>query len=210
MGRKLARTNCTHTFRRYLLPDVDDGERVIATDKVYEANFPDLEHSLARVANWSECTTDLSGPKYGKVVKGYGKRLFCNRTDEERTLRKEQTKKAFDAYMASLTEEKRQALLAKVAPENDDEEDDDDDEEEEDEVAETAQKPTWFGKAKADDADWKNADFKVAAAWKDYKAQLAGAPRVPLKGTPVWDLTKWSAAERQKFSLSRYDDEFSD
>ena len=90
-------------------------------------------------------------------------------------------------------------MLAKVAPENDD--DDDEDEDEGDEIVEagqTGQKPMWFRKHEL----WGCCRMERLQIRRQYPpcmrliellhtlSQLVDAPRVPLKGTAVWDLTK--------------------
>ena len=81
--------------------EVDDGDRVIATERVYgtfvvatlrgleacaqldEASIPNLERTLQAMADFPEAL-DARNVPYGRVVRGYGKKLFGDRTNEQR------------------------------------------------------------------------------------------------------------------------------
>ena len=165
--------------------DVDDGERVIITDKIYgallittiralesagtfnEENIPNLEVCLELIADWGDAFgTDLRS-KYPKVIKGLGKTLFGTRTEEERKSMGEKKTKAYDEFVKNLSDEEREKR-GDISPgeEEDDEEEDEDEDEDEDEKKE---KGPWYGKAKAADASFSHSSFKFTPIWREYK-----------------------------------------
>ncbi|TFY70326.1 hypothetical protein EVG20_g2688 [Dentipellis fragilis] len=196
---------------------IDNGERVDLTNQAYsalvvktlhslaaadppllnEATLPDLEGALKAIAQWAEDMDGLVGGPYGVVAKGYGKKLFGERTAEEHKRIKEAQDKAYERYVGSLsdaqreergdlTPEERKAMLSAQ----------DDEDEEKDEGV-------WFDGASADDVNTKDDSFKITPVWKAYKECIASFPDGPMRG-PCWDLTEWSAAEKKQFSLSNY------
>ncbi|KAH8114402.1 hypothetical protein DFH11DRAFT_1841190 [Phellopilus nigrolimitatus] len=207
--------------------NVDDGERVEATDKVYgallittiralasaspsllnEATLPDLETCLTRMARWGDdMDSDLSC-RYSKVLKGYGRLLFGMRTLEEREQMKAARKGAYEAFVRGLSEAERKRRGDRTPGVTERDDMDDDDEDDEDEEDEGDDSGVWYGKAVVEDLEYNHGSFKLTPAWKEYKNQLASAPRYPLRGPRTWDLTKWSAADKQEFSFNRYDND---
>ncbi|KLO16786.1 hypothetical protein SCHPADRAFT_901278 [Schizopora paradoxa] len=211
---------------------VDDGERVEVTDNCYgamlvttikgldaqgnlnEETFQDLETSLRCMAGWSDCMHGLTGSKYNKVIKGFGKKIFGKRTTEERAVRNEQIRNAYAAFYGTLSEQdiKKKGYLKPRSAESmkkngkdaDEDEDDEDEEDEEDNDGD------WFAKGKVSDIETESKAYKVPPVWKEYKAQLAGAPREPLRGPREWDLNKWSAAAKKQFSFDNLSDDGED
>lgn len=164
--------------------EVDDGDRVIATENVFgallvttiralesaeppifnEDAIPNLESALMSIAGWGEGSCNM---EYTKVIRGYGKKLFGARTPEERTALRETRKESYEAFVKGMSERERKKRGDKVPGGSDDDEggeDEDDDGEENDEDQEP-----WFGNAKAKDAGINNASFRMTAAWKSYK-----------------------------------------
>ncbi|KAI5119393.1 hypothetical protein M0805_005936 [Coniferiporia weirii] len=190
---------------------VDDGPRVIATDKAYgallivtvralastspplldEATLPGLEETLRRMANWGD-NMGFVECSYSKVLKGFGCKLFGSRTPEEREQTKAARVRGYEVFVRALSQAERKRRGDSL-PGEDDSDDDDDDEDDDDSV--------WYGGAAAKDAEYSHANLKITPVWKEYKSKLMGAQRVPQRGPPTWDLTKWSAADKKKVSL---------
>ena len=160
-----------------IITEVDDGDRVLVTDRVYgafivatlrgleaegtlnEDAIPDLDGSLKLMAS----VADIHGAAYGKVVKGYGKKLFGDRTKEERERVRLTHDEAWKAFVRGLSDEERKERGDVLPGEDEDDEDEEDEEDEED-----RDKP-WFGRAKAADADMKNKAFTLTSSWKAYR-----------------------------------------
>lgn len=144
----------------------------------------------------------FSDSTYHLTTKAIGLRLFAKKSDALIELEK----KRAEAWVQSLDLPKERRLAremmglpqqeGEVVAEADDEDEDEDEEEEDDD------KPWWHG-AKPLHEDYDDKDYKLTRAWKEYKEYLQGVPTKPMKGPPQWDLTKWSAAQKAQFSLSR-------
>lgn len=68
----------------------------------------------------------------------------------------------------------------------------------------------WYTKGKICDENLKNPDFTLSRVWKEYKEYISGAPSLPLRGPPKWDINKWTAAEKRPFEFSAMDDDAMD
>jgi hypothetical protein len=163
---------------------VDDGERVIATERALgalvvatvrgldgaepsllnEDTIPTLERTLMDLAAWADAQEDTCDVRYGKVVKGYGKKLFGDRTQEEREQMRQAKLEAYQQFVRGLSDEEKKERGDRIPGEDGSEEEDDRDDEEEEEKG----KP-WFGNAKAADADFKHKSFTLTPRWKEYK-----------------------------------------
>ncbi|KAL5501708.1 hypothetical protein ACEPAH_8968 [Sanghuangporus vaninii] len=203
--------------------NVDDGDRVRATEGAHgallittirgleeagqlnEQTIPDLELSLMAMAHSAEALSGDLDTCYHIVLKGYGKKLFGTRTNEEREQTKEARSKAFEAFVKGLSKQEREKKGYMVGraqnDSSDDGEEDDEEEEEEKEVKKKIASKVWFGKAKAIDAAREHSTFRSTTMWRKYKNYLTKCPQRRLRGPPVWDLTKWSAEDKQQFSL---------
>ncbi|KAL5519916.1 hypothetical protein ACEPAG_1576 [Sanghuangporus baumii] len=201
--------------------NVDDGDRVRATEGAYgahlvttirgleeagqlnEENIPDLELSLMAMTHSAEALSDDLDTCYHIVLKGYGKKLFGARANEEREQTKEAQSKAFEAFVKGLSKQEREkkGYMVGSAQSDSSDDDEDDEEEEKEEAKKTNASKVWFGKAKATDAAREHSTFRSTTMWKKYKNYLAKCSQKPLRGPPVWDLTKWSVEEKQQFSL---------
>lgn len=150
---------------------MDDGERIVVTEKAYgavvvatarglesagllnEEAVPNLERTIEHIAVWGE--TD--NPAYSKVLKGYGKKLFGTRTAEERKHLRLARNVAYRDFARSISEDERNRRGDSL-PEGD---------EKEDKGVAEVDKP-WFGKAKAKDADLKDNSLRLPSVWKEY------------------------------------------
>lgn len=194
---------------------VDDGDQVNATDRMYGAcivatlralqqagqlndeTIPDLEYHLKFMASWGSIMQDYGCDDscYDKVIKGYGVRLFGNRTDEERDRLRAAQKLAFVKYVKSLSEAEKSSKVAtyelpeeepekpseKDKSKGDDGDEDEDDEDEgeddsdydsdgdEEEQRKKNKKKVWFKGASEKDADIDDPSLKLTPAWKQYK-----------------------------------------
>ncbi|TFK55600.1 hypothetical protein OE88DRAFT_1804427 [Heliocybe sulcata] len=192
-------------------PMLDDGDQVIATDKAYgaclmevlrkikaqnkldTAHFPSLETLLRGAAEWGENIIGIGGKSnYYVVCKGIGKRLFADKSEEDKALETARR----EEWIASLPEDEKRAARKAIEEPDDDEEDSEEEGEE-----------WWQGEANEGDND---RNYDLAKVWKDYKKCLSRVPRLPLRGPPEWDISKWSEEEKAPFSLGRYDGSDSD
>lgn len=135
--------------------------------------FQDLESSLRCMASWADCMQGLTGSRYNRVVKAYGKKLFGKRTPEERAERNEQIRKAYTSFYGTLSAKDikdkgylkpRSAQNMKKGKDVDKDEDEDDSENEDDNEG------GWFSKGKIGDIEPESKAYKVAPVWKEYKA----------------------------------------
>ena len=173
-------------------PGVDDGDRVRITEQTYgallvttirglceagqlnENTIPDLELSLMAMAHSAEALSDDFDTCYHVVLKGYGKRLFDTRTNEERERAKEAQSKAFEAFVKELRKKDREKKGYAVEGSQgcEDNDGDDDGDEEEAEAGKKKSSKPWFGKAKATDSNEEHATFRHTAMWRKYKAYV--------------------------------------
>ncbi|KAH9840546.1 uncharacterized protein C8Q71DRAFT_412418 [Rhodofomes roseus] len=187
----------------------DDGERVIAMVRAYGAclvatlralkkngdltpeKYPSLEYMLKAATSLGQATRGLGvDSEYDRVCQGIGKRLFSGHPREEARALHEARHKAW-----------LQTLPADVQKEFEEEADDDDDEEEDED-----DKPWWHGGV-AGIEDVKDEDFVLSRVWKEYKDYLSECPTKPLRGPPIWDLDKWSQADKAAFSFDAMSDD---
>ncbi|KAG8809653.1 hypothetical protein FRB91_009685 [Serendipita sp. 411] len=213
--------------------NIDDGELVIAADKVFgalvvkvlkalapefaekgESEFPDLESCLRQMANVGENSSGFDGGQYTQIIKNYARHLFGRRTEEEREARAERIKRAYQKFYKALPKDEKKEFADPSAPKGKEDEDKGDEDEEdgwEDEEDEEDEKDAgpWFGKPKAQDVNYKIQSFPLDRAWKTYRELRAGggySPPVWSRGEPVWDLTKWSAADKKRYLFENMDD----
>ncbi|KAH9917714.1 uncharacterized protein B0H18DRAFT_1033497 [Fomitopsis serialis] len=187
----------------------DDGEHVdlmvraygaclVATLRALKKNgeltperYPSLEYLLKAATSLCQATQGINaGSAFDRVCQGIGKRLFDNTPRAEARALHEARHKA---WLMTLPEEDRKGFS------EGDDDDDDDDEEEDD-------KPWWHG-GKELAEDKKDGDFALARVWKEYKDYLSETQTVPLRGPPIWDLDKWSAADKAAFSFDAMSDD---
>ncbi|KIK67821.1 hypothetical protein GYMLUDRAFT_54564 [Collybiopsis luxurians FD-317 M1] len=167
--------------------DVDDGDRVRATNTAYgalliktlrefksqghlnAAHYPSLESFLKAAADLND------------FMDGQGCDSSYGITEDQKQLEK------------AMVEEWMKKLDIK-------EEDEDEDE----------ANGQWFSKADLDDENLKDPDFTLSRTWKDYKDYIRGGPLGPFRG-PSWDISSWSADEKRPFlfeSMGGMDDDF--
>lgn len=128
-----------------------------------EETIPNLEPALMNMAAWGENQEDICGVKYARVIRGYGRKLFGARTQEERTSLREDRKVAYEEFVKGLSTQERKKRGDRPPGETHDDEDEDDEDDED-----GSDKP-WFGNVKAKDAEINDASFRVASTWKAYK-----------------------------------------
>lgn len=147
----------------------------------------------------------MCSTRYEPVLKGIARRLFVGKTEADFIREREMA----EEWVRGLRD-------------NSDDDDEDEDEDDEDEgeprgkkgmekalkkiadkhaAAKAAGMPfrPWFVEGEII-ANVPN-DIKFARAWKEYKDYLAGCPRVPMRGPPKWDLTTWTATEKEPFQF---------
>jgi hypothetical protein len=170
------------------LLDVEDGDQVRATDKVFGAlvikvidsmdsefaekdmaGFPDLEFYLRTVARIGTKTSDFEGGEYTHIIKNYARHRLGGRTEEERRAYKEAVKKAYGKYYRALPpRQKKNFIDPSYHSEN-----------EEDDGIEVEEGEPWFGQPTAQDANYTIESFPLNEAWKEYKGYLMCV--IPLK-----------------------------
>lgn len=140
-----------------------------STSELTISTFPDLEIGLERFTRWgvfAEKRLQIDSP-YLTVVKGYGVKLFGDRTEEEREKSQRMRLKAYKQFLKKLPKfEKENRRLPNGRYVMDEDEDDQEDEGEEDEEGED--KNIWKG-AKSTDVEFDLTDFDVKSAYKKYK-----------------------------------------
>jgi hypothetical protein len=183
-------------------PAVDDGEHANFVNQVYGASlvttlralkeegrldathFPTLETLLRKATEWAS-SASLDGD-YGKVCKAIGKRLFGKKSPETIQLEKAR----LEEWIASLDKGDQAAVKRHI------------EEAEEDET----EKVDWFKGAQAVQEDADDDDFILSRVWKEYKQCLSSVPNKPLRGPPVWDLSRWSEADKRPFHFDNMED----
>jgi hypothetical protein len=165
--------------RTHILLDVDDGDQVLATDKVFgalvvkiikgmdselaekgTAGFPDLEFSLRAMARVGALTSGFDGGEYTHIIKNYARHILGGRTEEEQRAYKEALKEAYRKYYRALpTDQKENFLNPSGHNEND----------EDDPMEGVEEGEPWFGQPTAQDANYKIESFPLNGAWKHYK-----------------------------------------
>jgi hypothetical protein len=161
------------------LPDVDDGDQVLATDKVFgalivkvlkgmnpeftekgTAGFPDLELCLRAMTRIGAWTGGFDGGQYNQIIKNYARHLLGGRTEEEQRAYKEAVKEAYRKYYRALPTDQKERFLN---PSGHDENDEDDS------MEGVEEGEPWFGQPTAQDANYKIENFPLNGAWKHYK-----------------------------------------
>ncbi|THV08324.1 hypothetical protein K435DRAFT_7585 [Dendrothele bispora CBS 962.96] len=185
----------------------DDGELVRMTNKAYgslivglirglkkedlldSAHFSSLECFLAAVTElWEFMNGQGCESAYGVVCKAVGKRLFKDKSEEQKALE-----------IAWVQEWQNSRNVDK--PEDDEEQQEE--EEDEDEEDKGGNKP-WFRGGKEAEEDLKDRDFSRERVWKEYRGYLNETPNFPLRGPPCWDISEWTEEEKRPFLLSNY------
>lgn len=138
-----------------------------STSELTTSNFPDLEIGLERFTRWgvfAERRLKVDSP-YLTVVKGYGVKLFGDRTQEERDKSQRMRLKAYKQFLKKLPKfEKESRRLPNGRYVMDDE---DDEEEEQGDGDDEENKDIWKG-AKSTDVECDLADFDVEPALTKY------------------------------------------
>jgi hypothetical protein len=185
----------------------NDGERTKLTNVVYGASlitvlralkkegtlgathFPSLETILRIAAEWGHEMKGLrAGSKYYRVCKAIGKRLFKDKSPEDKAIEKARPEEWINSIPADEQKEVRKCM--KEA-----EEDPDEDEDEE----------PWYEGSKASDEDIRDEDFVLSRTWKTYREHLSSVPTKPLRGPANWDISKWSEAQKAPFKFDNMD-----
>ena len=183
----------------------DDGERVKITNKVYGAavvtllraldkdsrldvvHFPSLECFLKNVAEWCGGMKDISSSSnYDMVCKAIGQRLFKDKSEAYVAMEKARVEEWIKGLKATGQAEIRKDM--------------------EESEKETVEKP-WYAGAKSRDERDDNRDFVLPRVWKEYKQQLAVVPKSPMRGPGSWDISKWTAAQKEEFEFAGLSDE---
>jgi hypothetical protein len=159
------------------------------------ARLPSLETMLRLTAEFGSAmakTTGEASTGYHRVCNGIGARLFAFREKAADPAgwadARERDAAHVAAWMATLPAAQRTALETNIAEREAEEADDAD-----------AGKP-WFG-GKRDRQEGSKGNFALTRTWKEYRDAVRGAPGVPLRGPPKWDLSKWTAAEKAPFKF---------
>lgn len=150
--------------------------------------IPSLEYFLNLMASWGSLMREsgCDDSCYDKVIKGFGVRLFRKRTAEERKQRLTARKRAYTAYVQSLSEAERTRRVATyVLPSEETEKNidgqdkdkekkgsgskDNKDEGDAPGVACGEKKKSWFQDAEEGDIGFDDPVLNVATAWIGYK-----------------------------------------
>lgn len=164
--------------------DVDDGERVVATTQAYgamlvttiralekesllnEDKIPNLEELFMDFAQDFDPGNDWEEP-FNQLVRAYGRKLFGNRTEEDRQRMGASRWDAYFDYVKSLADEERKKRGEVLADEKNIKKKPAADDENEDEEEEDGE--PWFGDVNVKDAAMKDRAFAVSRTWKEYK-----------------------------------------
>ncbi|KAI0677630.1 hypothetical protein C8Q78DRAFT_1003597 [Trametes maxima] len=203
---------------------VDDGERVEATIKAYgamlvatirglekddalnEVDIPNLEEALQSFARSFDSGSDAE-EFFNNIVRAYGRKLFGDRTDEERKNIWRSRWEAYVAFVKALPDEEREKR-GEMVPDEDGEKDKDADGEDgegSEDNDDDDDGEAWFGDVNVKDAQKTHRDFAVSRTWKEYKDALAGSPNVPLRGPPTWNLTEWTDEDKRPFLFKNFE-----
>ena len=179
---------------------MDDGDRVVATVKAFGAMFmttlrgldqsvpsllneetlPELETSLECAALVFVEGNDWEEP-YNKAIRAYGRKLFGERTEEERKKIWAVRYDAFYEFLCNLSEEERKKRNVTLASEEEEKKMQEQAEKkkaqqekekgkaEPEEDAEDEDDEPWYGDANIKDIDTNPRCFRVSPTWKEYK-----------------------------------------
>lgn len=119
-----------------------------------DSNLPDLEIGLERLTRWGTFAEKILGLKssYLTVIKGYGKKLFGDRTQKERIKMRASRKRAYKRFLKELDKSEKESRELPNGELFDDE----------DEVEDP-----WKGASKKD-AKLNHADFDAKVVFKKY------------------------------------------
>ncbi|EJC97877.1 uncharacterized protein FOMMEDRAFT_162216 [Fomitiporia mediterranea MF3/22] len=198
---------------------IDDGEHVRATEQAFgafliatlreleaagqlsEETIPGLEDSLKEMTEFAEAWWETLDTCYHKVLKGYGKKLFGERTQAEREHIYDAHRKAYIEFVKGLSEAERRKRDDDIdekkceEDEDEDEDDDEDDEEEGEDRSVEGGQTVWYGNADAQDANFQDPTFRLKPAMKGlltYKPKASSGPS-------YYDLTKWTEEEKMQY-----------
>lgn len=185
--------------------DCHDTERAEITDKVFgalaitllralkEANrlnvveFPSLECLLRTIVSWGEMT---NFSEYALICKTMARRIFGSKSEADCALEQSRIVEWIENLDDVDLRRRGKMILEKIEKER----------------AEQAHKGQqgvpWYMKGAVGDEDGNDQAFRLPEVWKEYKARLATYPKSPVHGGPIWDITKWSTAEREQFEFS--------
>lgn len=185
-------------------PMSDDGDRTKITNKAHGAlvvamlrgfeaegklnttHLPGLEGYLRTTAEWAEQMSRLScDSSYGAYCKAIGKKLFKNKSPEDVA----REKSWLEEWITGLDEEDRAEVRENLK-------------EQAQEKASKTKKAWYAGAGDVDDDD-----HVLSRVWKEYKQYLAGVPKKPLCGPGTWDISKWTAAQKEEFKFKDGSDE---
>lgn len=124
------------------------------SSQLTESDLPDLELGLERLARWgifAETELGLKSP-YLTVVKGYGKKLYGDRTMKERAKMQASRKRAYKRFLQDLSKSERKERETQTDGSE--------------EVHEELEDP-WKG-ARKRDAMLQHPDFNLKVVWMDY------------------------------------------
>lgn len=193
------------------MAECDDGERVSRTFKAVGASFitvmrglktageldpthyPSLGCLLENMFDYTQAFKDMGG-KYGYICKAIARRVLKEKSDEDYKLDIEQLKE----WAANLEDGEMKAEIKETIAER---------------IKDLKKERTsrkkieaWFATGKVVDEDDNSSDCKMTSVWKKYKDHLSDCPRVPLRGPPEWDLSKWTEEQKQPFSFDSMED----
>ncbi|KAG5648858.1 hypothetical protein DXG03_000207 [Asterophora parasitica] len=176
-------------------PVCDDVERVKITDKAYgtlivtllrgfeaegilnATHLPALESFLKLTSGWADQQKRLKcTAAYGPYCKSLGEKLFTGLKTSEETTRE---KKRLKEWIETLEPERQQWVKQQM---------------EEDHEVGGAQN-AWYKEA----GDIDEASLVLEKVWKEYKDYLSGVLNKPSKGPGTWEISKWTAGEREPF-----------
>lgn len=119
-----------------------------------DSDLPDLEIGLERLARWGTFAKKLLSLKspYLSVIKGYGKKLFGDRTEKKRIKMRASRKRAYKRFLKKLDKSEKESRELPNGELTDDEDEDED---------------PWKGASKKD-VKLNHADFDAKVVFKKY------------------------------------------
>lgn len=134
--------------------------------RLNEDEIPNLEEALMDFAHDFQPRNDWEEP-FNRFARAYGRKLFGERTKEDRQRVGASRWDAYFDYVKSLTDEEREKRGEALEDERNTQnkpvaDDEDEDDEEED-------SEPWFGDVSVKDAAMKDRAFAVSRTWKEYK-----------------------------------------
>ena len=179
--------------------EVDDGDHVKVTNKVYGAlavavlrglkkagrldkqSFPSLESLLEGIASLGE-TLEGAGCKsaYIPVARGIARRLFKDKSKADFELEQ----KWREEWFKNIKDKEEKKLMAPAM----------------ESIAKDKEEDRWYMKGDVANEDARNSSLSLGPVYKEYKTFLNDVPKYPMKG-PSWDIAEWTPAEKKAFSF---------